>query len=92
MGETVESELTQYSASMMLNYWKSKQARYLTIATSRYYLDCPAQSAPVECLSSIAGKLLRPGRIRLSEDTFELNVTVIVIVIGLCDCTDLCRM
>ena len=59
---------------MMMNYWKSKQSQTPTLATYKHYLAGPAPSAPVDSL--LAGKLLRPDRYRLSDDTFEKFMTI----------------
>lgn len=55
-----------------LIYWQQQQATFpqLTSLALRY-LAVPASSAPVERLFSVAGKVFRPDRNRLSDERFE---------------------
>lgn len=55
-----------------LIYWKNHEKRFSCIAKLvPKYLCMPASSTPVERLFSIAGKVFRPERCRLSDKTFE---------------------
>ncbi|XP_069103066.1 zinc finger BED domain-containing protein 4-like [Argopecten irradians] len=55
-----------------LQFWKDNSCRFpnLSILASKY-LAIPATSAPVERLFSVAGKVFRPDRNRLSDDNFQ---------------------
>ena len=55
-----------------LDFWRMNSARFpLLTNAARKYLATPATSAPVERILSIAGKLFRPDRCRLTDTTFE---------------------
>ncbi len=55
-----------------LEFWKTKQHRFPSLSKlAEYHLSIPASSAPVERLFSIAGKIFRPERCRLTDITFE---------------------
>ncbi len=73
------SEVTSYlqeelqdEASDPLLYWSSAESRYSKLAKqAQKYLAIPASSAPVERIFSVAGKILRPDRARMTDKTFE---------------------
>ena len=55
-----------------LDYWKVNHIQYPTLARlANKLLAIPATSAPVERLFSIAGKVFRPERCSLKDETFE---------------------
>ena len=55
-----------------LDYWKINHIQYPTLARlANKLLAIPATSAPVERLFSIAGKVFRPERCSLKDETFE---------------------
>ena len=55
-----------------LVFWNTNGTQYPTLSKmARKYLAVPASSAPVERLFSIAGKVFRPDRCSLKDDTFE---------------------
>lgn len=55
-----------------LCFWKQNQCVYPTLAKlAVYHLGIPASSAPMEHLFSIAGKIFRPERCRLTDKIFE---------------------
>ena len=55
-----------------LLYWKAHQNKQCVLdKLASSYLQVPASSASVECLSSVAGKVFRPDRCMLKDTTFE---------------------
>lgn len=55
-----------------LVYWKENEHKlFLLSKLASKYLSVPASSAPVERLFSIAGKVFRSDRMRMTDDTFE---------------------
>ena len=55
-----------------LEFWAAHEDRYPRLSLlARKYLGIPASSAPVERLFSIAGKVFRQDRCRLSNDMFS---------------------
>ncbi|KAJ8309282.1 hypothetical protein KUTeg_014156 [Tegillarca granosa] len=53
-------------------YWQNNTCRFPNLAKLACQVLCiPATSAPVERMSSVAGKTFRPDRCRLGDKTFE---------------------
>ena len=70
--ETYLEESCQEMDTNPLDYWKINYINYPTLAKlANKLLSTPATSAPVERLFSIAGKVFRPERCSLKDDTFE---------------------
>ena len=76
---SVETEVKDYlttpcstNDTNVLQYWKQKQTTHPCLTKlALQYLVVPASSAPVERLFSIGGKIFRPDRCRLTDQTFE---------------------
>lgn len=65
-------EPTLESSADPLLFWKTNEHVYPTLSKiAKKYLCVPASSAPVERLFSIAGKIFKPDRMQLKDDTFE---------------------
>lgn len=81
-GDPVKQEVCTYLSEACeqtdpLKYWKEHCDKYPTLAIlAKKYLCIPATSAPVERLFSIAGKVFRPERCRLSDNTFEMLMMI----------------
>ena len=70
--ETYFRESCQEMDTYPLDYWKINYINYPTLANlANKLLSTPATSASVERLFSIAGKVFRPERCSLKDDTFE---------------------
>ena len=55
-----------------LDYWKEEKDTFPVLSSlACKYLCIPASSAPVERLFSIAGKVFRPERCRISDERFQ---------------------
>ena len=55
-----------------LLWWNAQESLFPTLAkVAKCYLATQASSAPMERLFSIAGKIFRPDRCVLADDTFE---------------------
>ena len=55
-----------------LDYWKKEKDTFPVLSSlACKYLCIPASSAPVERLFSIAGKVFRPERCRISDERFQ---------------------
>ena len=74
--ETYLQESCQEMDTYPLDYWKIYYINYPTLALfANKLLSTHATSAPVARLFSIAGKVFRPERCSLKDETFEkLNV------------------
>lgn len=65
-------EPTLESSADPLLFWKTNEYVYPTLSKIvKKYLSVPASSAPVECLFSKAGKIFKPDRMQLKDDTFK---------------------
>ena len=75
--ETYLEESCQEMDTNPLDYWKINYINYPTLAKlANKLLSTPATSAPVERLFSIAGKVFRPERCSLKDDTFEIHMMI----------------
>ena len=64
--------LQKFKCDHPLQYWKENQSTYPDLAKlACCYLHIPASSAPVERIFSIAGRVFRPDRNRLSDKRFQ---------------------
>ena len=60
-----------------LKFWKDNEAEYPRLAKlANKYLAIQASSAAVERLFSIGGKVFRPDRCRLKDETFEILMMI----------------
>ena len=75
VGSEIKDYLKQPCTDMISNpleYWKGQQSNYPMLSTlASRYLTIQASSAPVERLFSIAGKIFRPDRCSVKDQTFE---------------------
>ena len=78
--ETIRSKVTTYFSDQCLSqeanplqFWKENTSMYPPAMSklAKRYLSVPASSGPVERLFSIAGKIFRPERCRLTDTVFE---------------------
>ena len=66
------SEVSLPEDSDPLLYWQTKSSAMPTLGTlAKKYLTIPATSASMERLFSVAGRICRPDRCRLSDKQFE---------------------
>ena len=80
----IDSEIEKYLSSQIsrkeddpLKFWKENELLYPTLSKmAQCYLSIPATSAPVERLFSSAGKIFRPERCRLSDNTFHKLINI----------------
>ena len=81
---TTEAEVTDYLCKPCLSedcdpleFWKEQRHTYPTLQKlAKQYLSIPASSGPVERLFSVAGKIFRPDRCRLTDSVFEKLMSV----------------
>ena len=61
----------------VLEFWKDNSFRFPSLASVAIrYLAIPATSAPVERMFIITGKIYRPDRCSLKDETFETLMTI----------------
>ena len=61
----------------VFGFWKNNKAKYPTIVKlASIYVAIPPSLAPVERISSIAGKIFRPERCCLTDDHFQNSMFV----------------
>ncbi|CAC5403295.1 unnamed protein product [Mytilus coruscus] len=81
-GDPAKLEVNQYLMEPCiennpLGFWESNEHNYPILASmAKRFLAIPASSAPVERLFSIAGKIFRPDRCRLSDNTFHKLIMI----------------
>jgi hypothetical protein len=81
-GDGIKMEVSEYllepcDYTNPLQCWKENADRFPILAKlAKLYLNVPATSAPVERLFSIAGKIFRPDRCRLSDSTFQMLMMI----------------
>ena len=77
--QSIKTEIDSYLSGQImprqtdpLAYWKLHAMKYPVLSkVAPRYLSIPASSAPTERVFSVAGKIFRPERCRLSSEVFE---------------------